>query len=93
MSWRSPRRSLRSEQLVEDVAEPRLENIDLLDRYRDTFGPVVHYAPICEVVLQGAASAARWRNDVVVEIRRTGIEAQSCSPVRFPCTCHRVQMA
>lgn len=65
------------EQLVEEVAEPRLEHVHLGVRDRDTRGPVVGDGPRLKVVLRRPANAELKLAGVVIKAwrRRTDSDA------------------
>jgi hypothetical protein len=63
--------------LVEDLAEPRLEHVHLAIGDGDALGPIVHDAPIDEVMLHRPPRPAFGRVGVVVKVNgdRDTVEA------------------
>lgn len=62
------RSSARPEQFVEQIAEPRIEYINLGLRDRHAFGPVVRDGPFFNVVLGRAAKICHGHPGVIMEV-------------------------
>jgi len=71
------------EQLVEHVAEPGFEQIDLGVRNRHVFRPIVRNGPPVAMILCRTARPTLWRTQIVVEIVGCGMPRRSIERPNF----------